>query len=155
MAIRPLGTCRILGNGFAMLRSVSHHLELAHCAFTRSQGLDEQVTLSVTRSGAPLSTLSSLLCLERSLPYSMRMVQHYMPGWMQPTVCDPGRMRRIRSHDNCAAATAVDARLLWRVLRKNIAHRLGLEPGTELMAPHRSRSLGDYSPSPTVPDHRG
>src|SRR6516165_5905525 len=48
------------GNGFAMLRSVSHHLELAHCAFTRSQPLDEQVALSVTRSGAALSTLSPL-----------------------------------------------------------------------------------------------
>src|SRR5262245_21443361 len=60
--VGALGTCRILGNGFAMLRSVSHYLELAHCAFTKSQPLDEPVALSVTRSGAPLSRL-----------------QHYMP----------------------------------------------------------------------------
>jgi MFS_1 like family len=34
------GTCRILGNGFSMLPSVSHYLELAHCAFTRFQRLE-------------------------------------------------------------------------------------------------------------------
>jgi MFS_1 like family len=103
-AVRTLGTCRILGNGFAMLRSVSHHLELAHCAFT-PQSLDEQVALSVTRSGAPLSTLSSLSRLERSLAYSMRMVQHYMPGWIL------GSLR----HQN--AGPVVTTRLMMQITR--------------------------------------
>src|SRR5262249_43083153 len=40
LAVRAMGTCRFLGNGFSMLPSPSHHLELAHCAFTRSQPLD-------------------------------------------------------------------------------------------------------------------
>jgi len=42
-----MGICRILGNGYAMLRSVSRHLEPAYGAFTRSQALDEQVSLIV------------------------------------------------------------------------------------------------------------
>ena len=36
------------GNGFAKLLSVSHHLEPAYGAFTRSQALDERVGLIVT-----------------------------------------------------------------------------------------------------------
>jgi hypothetical protein len=43
LAVRALGTCRILGNGFTMLRRVSHHLELARCAFTKSQSLDDHI----------------------------------------------------------------------------------------------------------------
>ena len=48
LAVRALRTCRILGNGFAMLLSVSHHLEPAYGAFTRTRALDEQVGLIVT-----------------------------------------------------------------------------------------------------------
>ena len=90
------------------------------CAFTRSQPLDEQVSLSVIRSGASLSTRSSLSRLERSLAYSMRMAQHDMHGvdTRQPPLCAPlDACVASRSHDNCAAATVVDARYRVRFAR--------------------------------------
>jgi hypothetical protein len=61
LAVRTLGTCRILGNGFSRLHSVSHHLELAHRAFT-SRLLDEQVALIVTRSATcfPLRAFAAI-----------------------------------------------------------------------------------------------
>ena len=49
LAARALGPCRVLGNGFATPLSVSDYLEPAHRAFTRSQALDEQLGLIVTR----------------------------------------------------------------------------------------------------------
>ena len=121
---------------------------------------------AVRRAGSPECNqigcasikLSSLSRLERVIG-----LQH-ADGSTRHAGADTGSLRcarpldacvASRSHDNCAAATVVVARLLSRALRKNIAHRLVLEPSTALTTPHRGRSLWDYSPFPTVPDHRG
>jgi hypothetical protein len=93
-----------------MLCSVSDYLELAHCAFTRSQPLDQQVALSVT----------DRVRLYRHFRRYRALRGHWLTDADGSTlharvdaahaVCDPGRMRRIRSHDNYAAATALRRR---------------------------------------------
>ena len=145
MAVRTLGTCRILGKGFAMLRSVSHHLELAHCAFT-PQSLDEQVALSVTRSGFRRYRALRGHWLTAADGSTLHAG---VDTWQPPLCATLDACVASRSHDNCAAATVADARLLSRALRENIAHRLVLGPGTALKTLHGAAHCGT-----TPPPHR-
>ena len=73
LAVRALGTCRVLGNGFTMLRSVSHHLELARCAFTKSQSLDDHIiligtSLTLLMPELPLASARGFTPKSRGLP---------------------------------------------------------------------------------------